>query len=307
MTLGVFCIGQKSLIHVCDRRITSGKRVVSDKANKTLIVRANDGIYSVSYTGPALLHKEGTDHCLAEIITGVKLDPKWSHCPIPEQNKTSSQIVWIIKQALQAILESNRVYRPHQMKVVVAGYSWPKSRHGLAAPMVYEIIKGINNAEFMIKGLSRTKSLSYRKGGFDLFFAPDGWVSTSEITDLKTTISQARSVQDVEKALRDRILQTTTKTHTIGTDIMTVVLPYPSVQQIAVKFESLNPNSLSYTPWVIGSNFLHQPFQFQSAPGVEVPLGFVTFSSLNPWYDKKIKVGDTVLTPIFVSSPVDKK
>lgn len=308
MTLGIFYIDHKSLIHVCDRTISAEDRVVCDKANKTLIVRAVDGIYSISYTGPALLHREGTDHWLAEVMIGKKMNPTWTHCPIPEFNRKSSSLIWKVSQSLKIALRRQSQYFDHPMKIVIAGYSWPKNRKGLVSPMVFELTKPKKSNSVSISGTSKEKSTGYRKGGFDLYFCPDGWLSNKEVDSLRGKVQMSRSVEDVESALYEAVVNKAKQTHMIGTDIMSVTIPYHSNQKISVKFDSLNRISPSYTPWVIGLKSAHLPFQFQTQSGWVMSVGCVDFSSRNPWRNnRKIKIGDVVLTPQFISGPVAGK
>lgn len=311
MTLGIVCVSQQRVFHVCDRRVTKADsgELFSDTENKSLILLADNGVLSISYTGPAFLRTQGTDFWIADTIAGRTFDPSWSHVPFEAVTIRADLAVWKLVDALRKRIKRNPSLRSQALKIVASGYIRPKRTRGLIRPICYEIVKKRASDDVAVKGTSYARSLRYLNREFDLIFAPEGWLSENQYALLCSDLARSQSIEEIEKHLVSAVRMVSDSVKQVGGDVMSIQIPHIGTgSKIGVKFHPLAPHSVSFTPWLLQKNYAHMPFQFQHRSGLKIDLGCIEMSSATPWTDPpKIKLGDTSLSPVFVSSPMPKR
>lgn len=312
MTLGIICISQRRIFHVCDRRVTTIDGLVfSETENKNLVVFPDNGVLSISYTGPAFLRSQGTDFWIADAVVERSFDPAWSHVPYNYAPLTAKQAIWRIASALKARLATNPSLRSHHLEIVAAGYVQDKKRAGLIRPICYRILKLPASKEVVVSGTSYTRSLKFISGEIDLIRAPRCWLNEVQLEALQNRLLSAKSAAEVEGVLVSTVRDVSTTETAVGGDIMSLQIPFPgSEPKIGVKFFPKAQNSISYTPWLVGTSFAHLPFRFQHRRGTLVDVGCVEFQSETPWPKSPTPIptkGNFSLSPIFITSPMPKR
>ena len=145
MTLVLTVASRRFVLQVSDRMLSRNQAPVYPASNKTVVVLARDGMYTMSYTGLARLGSVATDDWMARRIAGVG---DWGPSPIAWVMQRRLPHWLDVGQGVSAITEGlTEAFRrdvspglrsyPHQA-ITLAGWQW-KMSGSYARPVFWSI------------------------------------------------------------------------------------------------------------------------------------------------------------------------
>jgi hypothetical protein len=266
MTLILSINTPKAAVHASDRRVTRvglgrSPAIYSPLENKTLIFLTDDAVGTMGFTGIAFIGEQPTDQWIANKIA-----------PQPDGSPPLGSFVFggrgfgrlrlrtIVRRLVLAMADLPWKLRKYGLAIQIGGY---RIRRHRSVPFCIEIEwKGGAPAIDGWMRLPRTrqqKTIVSQIG--------DGW-SVSKTWQAMVDYAETTGRQDIE-AIREAAIATIRErageTSTVGSDLMTVVVPNPLVsREIVWRFEPLDlhegaivgPNidyrfAAIYSPWII--------------------------------------------------------
>lgn len=201
MTLVLTLASRAFVLQVSDRMLSANRRPLYPSSNKSVVVLARDGMYTISYTGVARLGAVATDDWMARQIAGVT---DWGPAPTP----------WLIRRRLPQWLDVGRgvaaitqglttAFRqevspslrsfPHA--VALAGWQW-KVSGSHARPVYWSIERGATRA------FSARSEFPRSHFGSGFFFSAMPRHSTLRMAEVAALVDQLQSgaAMDAEAA-----------------------------------------------------------------------------------------------------------
>lgn len=266
MTLILSITTPHASVHASDRRVTMAApratpRIYSPLENKTIIFVAADAVGTIGFTGIAFVGQQPTDQWLANVLA-----PQPEGAPPLGSFAFGSgglgraklrTIIWRLAEAMAKLPWSMRKYG---LTVQVAGYRIRRRRSvPFCAEVVWEGRAPKIDGWMRLPRTRQQRSIVAQVG--------DGW-PISRASKALADYAEATGRKDVEairlaavEAIRERASETTT----VGSDLMTVVVPNPiASREIVWRFEPealhqaaiIGPTTnekfeATYSPWII--------------------------------------------------------
>lgn len=192
MTLVLTVASRKFVLQVSDRMLSREYRPLYPASNKTVVVLARDGMYSVSYTGLAQLGGTATDDWMARRITGVA---DWGPPPTPwliqqrlpqwlDVGRAAAELANGLTQAFEHSVSRGLRTFPHA--VALAGWQWKVS--GSHARPVYWSIERDSASAFRA-----TSHFPRHHTGSGFYFSAIPRNSTLQIGEITGLVEQLRA------------------------------------------------------------------------------------------------------------------
>jgi hypothetical protein len=252
-------------LHVSDRLVSKAGRPHDPFANKTVVVRATDGLLAFGYTGPAFIEGVPTDSWIAEIVSGAISAGE------PAAVRYGSFPVRDVGRTLLRLCERFRAERLFQRlggQIVATGWQWDGRRE---RAHVRNVLWVLDDASGKLRwrqlvprhGLERTSSFR--------MVATGNWALSSE--RWQATLDEVgRAGHDwnrVERRLIDAIRGSSRlEPGTIGPHCMSVLLRPWRVVTAELRFTPDAPHEAeafgqtvetAYSPWMVAPDAIHAP------------------------------------------------
>lgn len=291
-------------MQLSDRFVTTERGGLHDRlANKTVLVCTTDAAVSLSYTGFAFIQGIPTDQWLVEKLTGSAFPRGETPVMLGSSNQNgTSRLGQMLRRLVRNIDEVHSSIQPvfratwHSMPfaIVVAGWQWkpPLSTQDVARGQYFQIRFSPPSERSIVElplryrplvcGIAKSAgahraTLEYRERNWYLdgkctFAAvPKGQVSPDKLSDLKTALAQAPSIDAYEGALVELMRSVAKDTTRVGPDCMSVMLSPPPFGEIRVRYipqfgemgvlEGVRPQRvpIGFSPWVITPHRIMAP------------------------------------------------
>jgi hypothetical protein len=128
------------MVHLSDRRLTTPRPfgIVDPASNKTLIVRTEDAMFTIGYTGNAFTAAMPVDVAIAEAIVGQSIRPGFFVGSDLTKRGPKFLSLWSVKERIAYRLqeEGRRLRNNWYVEVRIAGFH---KRRNLAVPFVWDL------------------------------------------------------------------------------------------------------------------------------------------------------------------------
>ncbi|MER2535766.1 MAG: hypothetical protein ABTQ31_11445 [Rhizobiaceae bacterium] len=279
MTVIITYVSHWFSVSVSDRRVTlaASGAVHDDQANKVLLVRTEDAIVTIGYTGSAYVAGIPTDEWLARQIV-PSLEPGPPSLSM-RRHAIPQRLNEVVARIIVAVRQRSRFDRSfHSVEIGVGGC---RDHRGDLWPFFVGINKPKQSSSVSFWAFPERPDRNY--GKFYVWVS-GGWgqykraIFARMMTALeKINPAHDHSPEGVVDVLRDALLDFSNGEQSIGTDMM-VVMTTPSRRKVEIWSEgerqewddvagriaskySAMVHTISYSPWIIGHQTVAPPMQ----------------------------------------------
>jgi hypothetical protein len=273
-------------LHVSDRLVSKAGRPHDPLANKSVILRARDGLLAVGYTGAAFVGNVPTDTWIAEILCGGWRGGQtgalgYGDFPVRD-----------IGSSLRLLCQRARttpVLRRVGIEIAAVGWQWNAKRSpSLMRNVLWVLHAGSGKLQWQ---QSVPRHSPERKTTFRMVATGD-WALAAE--DWRVLLEQVGAAghdhESVERLLVEAIRRASElRPGTIGRDCMTVLLRPWQFPQARVRFDPDATHhdvvfgeavEVAYSPWMIAPDAIHRPAILIG--GLSCEQGLLTYSMEAP-------------------------
>ena len=291
MTLIINAATPWFIAHASDRLLTKrvgGKlRVHSDVENKTLIVRINDAICIIGYTGAAYIGDVITDQWIANTVTGMDLSGDFMMRQPGVRGLRLNTLLRRLEAGMRALVLPGSA---NHLGVTVSGI---RQRRNYAMPFVREFER--NRGVVRCGGYMR----SLRSPAFHLLSQMGDHAAMS---DLQRTIGQefaqhGISAEAFRQGMVNAIRERARHSKVVGDEIVTVTITKPAEGwDVVWTFETPRPRFAAVTD---GAGNIRRVFRSYFSPWIISPAGITRPSFGNGHFeqmsgDVRIRCGNEV-------------
>lgn len=247
MTLIITAINKNTVVQVSDRRLTRGKKLYDDLANKAICVANRDSKFSMAYTGLAEVIVNGKETRTDEWITDYLASLNAGNMTLIEMvKKLTDQMTSVIKSQKWKLEDKGLTLATagfHQGKIFIGGISNMEDKEGNSIPVQKCFSYRINicnptidmPAVFMVNGLEAV---------VDLTFWPEIEKKASKIANQNSEKIVERLVNFIRWASQNK-----TCGKYIGKDCMSTIFTRDGAFE--VHYHPLKSSVQSYAPHLI--------------------------------------------------------
>ncbi len=278
MTLVLTAASPLYVVQVSDRLLT--KAAPGEKyapfdpvANKTVVYRATDGLVTIGYSGIAYIGETPTDEWLAEVLWGEPLHrgADGIRPAIAFQRRAVDWDIGLAAIKLQEAINNIPAGKMlgHGLFLTIGG--WQISHRHLR-PVIIELTRAAKSVTTTLERAARTA-----QKGRDFLLAHIGAHITNPTLRAYLTAHKAEhgsrlTIEDAEKIMAQIIRDTAGHQPTVGSHLMSVLLPKPGMGQPLCRFIESAPHfarlvskttdvtmPTAFCPWLIGPGVLYPP------------------------------------------------
>lgn len=266
MTLVISVSTPAYALHVSDRLVSKGGRPHDPLANKTVVVRASDGLLVIGYTGLAFCDGRTTDSWIANVITNDELidEPR----ALMGFGAFSVRDVGLTLTSLANRIRADAMFRRHGLQLAATGWQWDKRRR--RRPMRNVLWCTQNHASTVQWQQLVPRYPPERTTTFKLNMLGDWPLAKRDAVELLDEVRQAgtdwrHAEQQVIGAIRRCSAR---KPGTIGPHCMSVALPASGPAFAEIRFAPAEVHhavvldqavETAYSPWVIAPDGVVAP------------------------------------------------
>lgn len=260
-----------SLLEV-DRRVSSGRLVGNNNANKVICLVLRDGIFNVSFTGIAHIDGIPSDDWLSGVVLGRKYDRHTSFSELASFSVVGSGCPPFLRQVVNRIGRATReqaakdlMFRQNYLEIAISGQ---KANHGLLFKYLLIIRKHAKSDSLRYDIFDR---LPKRKSNLFNIYISGGYGERHPdlAQSLKRKVSSEKSYRSVEavnricRYLDETLYEFSRREPSIGSDALRIShLPganYSKIEFIARSTTFKSPflydeeagQEVHYNPWII--------------------------------------------------------
>lgn len=274
MTLVLSFVNPWYALQVSDRLVTISRKKVHDSlANKTVIYRARDGIFSISYAGLAYLEGLPTDEWIAEKLWGAPFKRRGSRqsmlsfSRISHWRKIDYSLLILCKQAEEVWKKLPAAHRRSSLEITVCGWRCKRRKW---SPFIVEIIKVRGSIKFRFNRVPRRWHFDASSGAPRNICGNTGIdLTNAEEKSLNTELSNFQNSKNVDKAeeiIIDVVRNVSARSPAVGPNCMSILLWRPDIKPLTrirflasqTHFATVVGNTkqttlpVAYSPWLIG-------------------------------------------------------
>lgn len=272
MTLILSLTTPSAVCHASDRRVTllrsdSSSSIHSTVENKSLIFICRDAVGILGYTGLAYIDCQPTDQWIASQLLRLPNEAPWlsGHMvsTVGIGALTLNTLVWRLHQALARL---NLPREAPYLEIMGAGYRRRRSR-------TETFLVGIDRNPSGVRLSSRMRSPRSRTDQVQLAQIGDGADGQEPWHHVNEGIRAANAGPwGFPSALVHAIRERSKQTHTVGRDVMTVIIRNSPPREITWHFHPSEPHDAVltlgernfpveavYSPWILGPSIIWCP------------------------------------------------
>jgi hypothetical protein len=253
-------------LHVSDRLVSKAGVRYDPLANKTVVLRATDGLLAFGYTGPARVGGMPTDTWIAEAVAGEPCagdaggGMRMGTFPVRDVGTTLLELC--------QRLRLNGQFRSLNGEITAVGWQWNGRRErALVRQVLWVLHRG--SGELRWEQLV-PRHIPERKKVFRMIATGDWPLGAEAWQGLVNQVGAARrDVDRVESALAEAIRNASVvRRGTIGTHCMSVLLRPWQHPQALVRFLPCAAHEaeafgqvveVAYSPWMVAPDAIHAP------------------------------------------------
>jgi hypothetical protein len=253
-------------LHVSDRLVSKGGTPHDPLANKTVVLRATDGLLTFGYTGPAYIGGVPTDTWIAEAVSGepcagdAGAGTRMGTFPVRGVGTTLS--------SLCQRLRPNTQFRRLTGEISAVGWQWDgKRERALIRQVLWVLHRGSGELRWQ---QIVPRHIPERKKVFRMVHTGDWPLGAEAWQRLVDQVGVAgRDVERVESVLADAIRDASAlRSGTIGSHCMSVLLrpwqhPHALIRFLphaAHEAEAFGQVvEVAYSPWMVAPDAIHAP------------------------------------------------
>jgi hypothetical protein len=253
-------------LHVSDRLVSKDGTPHNPLANKTVVLRATDGLLTFGYTGPAYIGGVRTDTWIAEAVSGERCAEAAGGGM--RMGAFSVRDVGTTLASLCQRLRPNNQFRSLRGEVSAVGWQWDgKRERALVRQVLWVLHRGSGKLQWQ---QSVPRHIPDRKKVFRMVHTGDWPLGAEAWQGLLDHVGAAGpDVERVESLLVDAIRDASAlKPGTIGSHCMSVLLrpwrqPHALIRFLphaAHEAEAFGQVvEVAYSPWMVAPDAIHAP------------------------------------------------
>lgn len=270
MTLILSRASRRYILQVADRLLTKEGKEHDPRSNKTIILKASNGIASIGYCGLAYIKDKPMDQWLVEKLVGQTFERRFGmrQCWLPRIDMGT--YLTRLAQALQTIKTPPEIT---QTALFIVGWQW--KRTGYFRPIVARIHN--TSSGFTLEYIHRY----WYVGSKEIVKFTQGGVRISKqlCHEIANRSSMVKSLDEAEMLLIEAVRSVSKASDLVGGDCMCVRLLPPPYGLVRIRYvpavsESDSESELeAYSPWIVCNNLIAAP-SVLTGEGWGFQLGF---------------------------------
>lgn len=287
MTLVISVSTPAYALHVSDRLVSKGGRPHDPLANKTVVVRANDGLLVIGYTGLAFREGLPTDNWIANVVINGAL----SGNPIPMLAFASFPIgdIGSTLNALADRIKADTMFRRYGLQLAAAGWQWNERRRNGG---VRNVLWATENSSSVVRWKQLVPRHPPERTTTFRMLPTGNWpLSVQDWQQLLDEVGQAGyDWRHVEQCLIETIRRCSDRTPgTIGRHCMSVLLPSAGAVAAEIRFAPAEAHQAvafdqiietAYSPWLVAPDAVLAPSVIVG--GMRCEQGLLPYSLESP-------------------------
>ena len=266
MTLSFSLATPAYALHVSDRLVSRNRRPVDTVANKSIVLRATDGLVALGYSGPAALDGRPTDSWIASAVSGdsAPMDAALSFGVFPVRD------VGFSLRLLVERLGNEAQFSQRGGQVTAVGWQWREKRRRVWFRHVLWTIRSRQGRLELAQLVPRR--LLDRKAAYRVF--PTGDISEFTREEWREIVDEAgaagRDWEKAENVLVDavRLASDRNRESTIGPHCISIRLRPQADPSATIRFLPRTEHVLkggeanvpvAFTPWMVAPDAVIAP------------------------------------------------